>query len=1096
EAASLDPRQRLLLECAWEALEHAGQDPERLMDTATGVFVGLTGDDYARLLPSAPEEIDAYFGTGNGHCFPPGRLSYTLGLRGPSLSVDTACSSSLVTVHLACQSLRSGECDLAIAGGVNLVLDPSVTQTLVRMQALSPNGRCSAFDARANGFVRGEGCGLVVLKRLSDAQAHGDRILALIRGSAVNQDGRSHGLTAPNVLAQQELLRRALTNAKVAPSALGYVEAHGTGTPLGDPMEVEALVAVMGQPRPEGQRCALGSVKTNLGHLEAAGGIAGLMKAALALQHEAIPKHLNFSRLNPRIRLEGTPFYVPTETTPWTRSSTPRFAGVSAFGMSGTNAHIILEEAPVPAAAPRAPAPRPAHLLTLSARSEESLGDLARQYARHLTLSSGLDAADACFTANTTRARMEHRLAVTGGSTEVLAERLAAFASGAKPERVARGRTGASPPRVAFLFTGQGAQFVGMGRRLYETAPVFREALERCAARLSPRMELLSVLYPRDGVTSPIDQTAFSQPALFSLEYALAKLWQSWGVVPEAVMGHSVGEFAAACIAGLLSLEDALDLIAERGRLMQALAPGGAMAMVFASREQVEPLLASEPGLVSIAADNAPGQLTLSGEVAAVGRITAALEAQGLATRKLNVSHAFHSPLMDPMLEALEARAARLTPSRTAGEIPLVSNVTGRVVGPGELGAPGYWRRHAREAVRFREGMASLRELGIDTFVEVGPHATLLGPGKACLGTEPEWLSSLRKGQDDQEQMLDTLGHLFVRGQALEWKTVDAEPARRKLVLPRYPWRRSRHWALREAPALPLASEQLAAGEEARREVPEEAPKPLPPEPFVAKAGAVRPVGREAVGALVLETVSRTLGLPAGQLLEPGRGFHEQGLDSIMAVELRGRLQEALGLSLPATVVFNYPNVRALTAHLVSLVQEAPAPVAETAGDSAPGVASDEPIAIVGMACRLPGGADTPEDFWRLLKEGTDAISEMPRERWDVERWYDPNPETPGKMYVRTGGFLREVDRFDPRFFGISPREAESLDPQQRLVLEVAWEALERAGQDMSALRGSRTGVFVGVTTADYARVILQGPPEEMDAWFASGTSLNMVAGR
>ncbi|ATB41074.1 type I polyketide synthase [Cystobacter fuscus] len=1559
EAASLDPRQRLLLEVAWEALEHAGQDPERLVDTATGVFVGLTGDDYARLLPTDPESIDAYFSTGNGHCFPPGRLSYTLGLRGPSLSVDTACSSSLVAVHLACQSLRSGECDVALAGGVNLVLHPSVTQSLIRMQALSPNGRCSAFDARANGFVRGEGCGVVVLKRLSDAQARGDRILALIRGSAVNQDGRSQGLTAPNVLAQRDLLLQALKNAKLQPSALGYVEAHGTGTPLGDPIEVEALVEVLGQPRPDGQRCALGSVKTNMGHLEAAAGIAGLMKAALALQHEAIPKHLNFSRLNPRIRLDGTPFFVPTETQAWKRSAQPRFAGVSAFGMSGTNAHIILEEAPLPAAPTRAPAPRPAHLLTLSARNEDALGELARRYASHLSAHPEEDAADVCFTANTARARMEHRLSVVGGSTQVLAERLSAFASGARQERVAQGKAGHTPPRVAFLFTGQGAQFAGMGRRLFETSPVFRDALERCASRLSPRMDLLSVLYPKDGVTSPIDQTAFSQPALFALEYALAELWRSWGVVPDAVMGHSVGEFAAACVAGILSMEDALDLIAERGRLMQALPAGGVMAMVFASREQVEPLLAKEPGRVSIAADNAPGQLTVSGEAAAVGRILAALEAQGLATRKLNVSHAFHSPLMEPMLDALEARAARM--ARAPGQVPLVSNVTGRVVGPSELGAPGYWRRHAREAVRFQEGMASLRGLGIDVFVEVGPNATLLGLGKACLGDGPTWLASLRKGQDDQEQMLDTLGRLFVQGHSQEWKGVDPEPARRKLVLPRYPWRRQRHWAIPETsvtvapqvevsrpareggsrgaryavdwrPSVRAGSEVSPArgswlvvgeGEEGRRlaahlesqgtacvtvapsafagawrehaascagvvflraleteraheaclelasvlhvlegtpdaaarvwvvtrnahspsaearvnpsqsllwglgrtvslessqhwgglidlgseegverlweelrsadgedqvllrggqryvarlmerEAPELQPLPvsadatylitggkgalglnvarrlvrrgarhlvltmrgafpersrwdelqghgdeqarriaavreleaagaevwlvqadvsqrdamaallermkgaLPPlrgivhaagvsatarvadldaetlgrvlapkvdgawnlhaltreqpldffvlfssvagvwgssnggayaaanafldglaahrralglvatsidwglwegaglatieervwlegvglealdreaaldwmerlvasgvshsvvasvrwerfrsllearrpRPFLAdlrvhaaseptralpegkapprpawKDAATPSARREAVGALVRETVSRTLGLSAGQSLDAERGFHELGLDSIMAVEMKGRLEDQFGLTLPATLAFNYPNVRALTEHLDSLLhQESPlAATTEARAEAAP----DEPIAIVGMACRMPGGADTPEAFWRLLKEGTDAIAEIPADRWDVESWYDPDPEVPGKMYVRAGGFLREVDRFDPRFFGISPREAESMDPQQRLMLEVAWEALERAGQDVSALKGSRTGVFVGVTAADYARVILQGPAEQVDAWFASGTSLNAVAGR
>jgi acyl transferase domain-containing protein len=817
EAASLDPRQRMLLEVAWEALEHAGVEPEGLMGSSTGVFVGLTGNDYERLLPTEPERIEPYFGTGNGHCFPPGRVSYALGLQGPSLAVDTACSSSLVALHLACQSLRGGECDVALAGGANLVLDPFVTETLVRMNALSPNGRCSAFDARANGFVRGEGAGVVVLRRLSDAQARGDTILSVIRGSALNQDGRSTGFTAPSMLAQQAVLRQALVNAKVEPSALGYVEAHGTGTPLGDPIEVEALREVLGQPRPDGSRCALASVKTNLGHLEAAAGIAGLIKVVLALQHETIPRHLNFSRLNPRIRLEGTPFFIPTEAQPWKRSGKPRLAGVSSFGMSGTNAHVILEEAPLPAPPGRTPAARPAHLLVLSARSEEALVEMARRHAGHLSERSGLDAADVCFTANTTRARLPHRLAVVGGSTQALASGLSAFASGAKSDQAVSGKAGNAAPRVAFLFTGQGSQFAGMGRRLYETSEVFREALHRCAERLKPRMELLSVLYPEGGADSPIDQTAWSQPALFALEYALAEQWRAWGVVPEAVMGHSVGEFAAACVAGILSMEDALELIAERGRLMQALPAGGVMATVFASEAQVAPLLEPHAARVSIAGFNAPGQVVLSGAAEAVERVISALEAQGIASRRLNVSHAFHSPLMEPMLEALEARAARMT--RAPAKVPLVSNVTGRVATPGEVGAPGYWRRHAREAVRFQEGMEALRALGIDTFVEVGPHTTLLGLGRACLGEGLEWLSSLRKGRDDLEQMLGVLGRLHVRGYALDWRQVDPEPARRGVVLPRYPWQRRRYWLPETGKAPVVAAPPVAAEQGARGEV-------------------------------------------------------------------------------------------------------------------------------------------------------------------------------------------------------------------------------------------------------------------------------------
>ncbi|AUX47813.1 uncharacterized protein SOCE26_093370 [Sorangium cellulosum] len=583
EAAKLDPQQRLLLEVAWEALEHAGIAADRLAGTRTGVFVGITTSDYQLLSASAaPEEQDAYVATGNGHCFPPGRLSYFLGLEGPSLAVDTACSSSLVAVHLACQSLRSGESSLALAGGVNVILSRWVTWLLTKLQALSPDGRSRAFDARANGFVRGEGCGLVVLKRLSDALSDGDRILSVIRGSAVNQDGRSSGFTAPSLRAQQAMLRQALESAGVSPADVGYVETHGTGTSLGDPIEVEALAGVLGEPRSDGSVCALGAVKTNLGHLEAAAGIAGLVKAVLALQRGVIPANQHFTTLNPRIDLSGTPFVIPTRNLPWARGDRPRIAGVSAFGLSGTNAHVVLEEAPRPPAAAAAGEERPLVLLPLSARSPQALSDLAQAYLCDLAGAPREGAArlrDIAYTAAVRRSHHEHRAALVARSREELAASLRAFVAGEPRAGVAQGRASqAARTRLVFVFSGQGSQWIGMGRELLGDEPVFRAALEACDAlvRQHAGFSLLDELTSAEA-SARLDRTDVAQLAIFGVQVALSALLASKGVTPDAVIGHSVGEVAAAHVAGVLSLEEAVRLVAIRGRLIErgARARGG-----------------------------------------------------------------------------------------------------------------------------------------------------------------------------------------------------------------------------------------------------------------------------------------------------------------------------------------------------------------------------------------------------------------------------------------------------------------------------------------------------------------------------------------
>lgn len=798
EAVAVDPQQRLILETGWEALEDAGLAPDRLVGSSTGVYVGLMTNDYLRVQDpvSDPVGIDAYTSTGTDFSFPAGRLSYVLGLQGPSVVVSTACSSSLVAVHLACQALRAGECDLALAGGVSLMLSPDSTVILSRIRAISPDGRSKTFDASADGYGRGEGCGMVTLKRLADARASGDRILAVVRGSAINHDGPSGGLTVPNGLAQEELLRKALANAGVTPADIGYVEAHGTGTALGDPIEVRALAAVLGTGRPAERPLVVGSVKTNIGHLESAAGIAGLIKAVLCLRHREIPPHLHLERPNPLIPWSEIPLRVPTEPTPWLAAEGPRLAGVSAFGLSGINAHVVLEEAPAEAEeAPRAPG-RPLSLLALSAKSEAALREMAESYAGHLAAHPSAPLGDFCFSANAGRAHFAHRLALVAASPGQVREQLAAFAAGgAAPGLLThRVEAGGRRPKIAFLFTGQGSQYTGMGRQLFDTQPTFRRTLERCDELLRPHLErpLLSVIYPEPGSPLLLDETAYTQPALFALQMALTELWRSWGIEASAVLGHSVGELAAACVAGALSLEDGLRLAARRGALMQALPREGAMVSIAADEQRVAAAVAPWSDRVSIAALNGPMAVVVSGDSKAVSAIADVFRAERIEVRDLKVSHAFHSPLMEPILDPFERMAAEMEPR--SAEILWISNLTGRPFAPGEIPRPAYWRRHAREPVRFAEGIRSLRESEHDIFLEIGPRATLLALGSRCLGEEDGvWLPSLRHGKDDWQQMLGSLGALYVHGAAVDWAELDRGCARSRVGLPTYPFQRQRY---------------------------------------------------------------------------------------------------------------------------------------------------------------------------------------------------------------------------------------------------------------------------------------------------------------
>ena len=583
EATSMDPQQRLLLEVAWEAMEDAGIAPDTLRGTRTGVFVGLTTSDYAHVQADAAglTGLDTYYTTGSAHSIAAGRVSYVLGLQGPSIAVDTACSSSLVAVHLAVQSLRAGESHVALAGGVNLILSPENSIMLSKLRMMAPDGRCKTFDAAADGFVRGEGCGLVALKRLSAALADGDRVLAVIRGSAVNQDGASSGLTTPNGPAQEAVVRDALANGGVAGRDVSYVEAHGTGTALGDPIEVQALAAVLGVGRDPDQPVAIGSVKTNVGHLEAVAGVAGFMKAVLVLQHQEIPPHLHLTEPNPHIDWAALPVVVPTEVSPW-KGEELRFAGVSAFGFSGTNAHMVLEAGPPAAPAEPTGAVR---LLTLSARTESALRALAGRYADHLVAHPDLALEDVCATANAGRAHFAHRLAVIAGDRDPLGRCLRSVSAGElPPEAAIREVTAADPPRVAFLFTGQGAQSPGMAAGLRASEPVFGAAFDRivglvdaelAAAAVEPPLSRVLAAAPGTPDAARLDQTIYTQTSLLAVELALVELWRSWGVTPSAMLGHSLGEIVAAVVAGVLSVEDGVRLVVARARLMQAL-PAGA----------------------------------------------------------------------------------------------------------------------------------------------------------------------------------------------------------------------------------------------------------------------------------------------------------------------------------------------------------------------------------------------------------------------------------------------------------------------------------------------------------------------------------------
>jgi acyl transferase domain-containing protein/acyl carrier protein len=847
DAEIMDPQHRLFLECAWEALESAGYDPERY-DGSIGVYAGAFISTYLLNLYSHPELIasvgELMIRHGNDKDYLATRVSYKLNLQGPSLTVQTSCSTSLVAVHLACQSLLNAECDMALAGGISISFPQGVGYLHHKGDILSPDGHCRAFDAGAQGTIFSPGMGIVVLKRLSDALADGDTIYALIKGSAINNDGAHKvGYTAPSVRGQARVISEALALAQVDPATIGYVEAHGTATPLGDPIEIAALTQAFRARTDAVGYCAIGSVKTNVGHLSIAAGVGGLIKAVLALRHRQMPPSLHFSAPNPAIDFANSPFFVNTTLRAWPAGPTPRRAGVSSFGMGGTNAHVVLEEAPQPR--PSTPS-RPWQLLVLSAASEAALERMTDRLAEALDGQPDLCLADVAYTLQVGRREQQHRRMLVcrdlPDAVQALAQR--------DPRRVCNGASTSRRPSVVFLFPGQGAQYVDMARELYQSEAVFREQVDRCAELLLPHLglDLRSVLYPAptndqrpttndqrpttdqgqgdketrrqgdkgteqsaiynlqsaigesDGqrtTDNGLDQTWITQPALFVVEYALARLWMHWGVEPQALLGHSIGEYVAACLAGVFTLEDALALVAARGRLIQDL-PRGAMLSVPLPASALEPLLDTS---LDLAAVNAPELCVVAGPDQAIDRLEHYLAERGIAPRRLHTSHAFHSRMIEPIVEAFAARVGqvRLNPP----SIPYLSNLTGTWIKEDEATDPAYWAQHLRRTVRFAENVRSLLHQDGWVFLEVGPGRTLSTLVSRQGATVPTPLTSLHRSageQSDLAPILMTIGRLWLGGVPIRWQELAAGGARRRVPLPTYPFERRRFWIAPQGP--------------------------------------------------------------------------------------------------------------------------------------------------------------------------------------------------------------------------------------------------------------------------------------------------------
>lgn len=798
EANSLDPQQRLLLEVVWEGLEDAALDVPSLNGSRTSVFAGISSDDYTQSHRHSGNRsrIDGYSLTGT--CFAPasGRISYTFGFQGPSVAIDTACSSSLVGLHLACRSLLEKESDLAVAGGVNLILSPIFHICSTKLGTISPDGRCKTFDESANGYGRGEGCGILVLRRLSDALKENDRILAVVRSTAVNQDGKSNGLTAPNGLAQEALIKTALKRVGLSGGDIGYFEAHGTGTPLGDPIELEAIARVIEGTRTKENPVFVSSVKTNIGHLEAAAGVSGAIKVIQSLRHAQIPPHLHLNNPSHHIPWDTLPIKVPTELTPWQNHTGNRRAGVSSFGFSGTNAHAIFEEAPEPQTIADDTSPvRPYHLLPISARTEEALKEYADRYTAYFQQADIPKLSDICYTAGIGRTHFQQRIAIAAQSHDAVFNGLQSYRDNNHSPQLMVSSGTTDRPKIAFLYTGQGAQYTGMGRNLFNISPVFHHAITECDGLFQEwyHESLIEVIYGSQTDEGKLAQTKYTQPATFAIQYALTQLWRQWGIEADIITGHSIGEFAAGVAAGILPLHDAFHLVAERGRIMQALPANGGMLAVMADETDIADVLNQHNGNVAIAALNAPQSIVLSGANGILLDVSQRLKEKGITSKPLQVSHAFHSPLMNQAADEF-AEVAKLF-QYALPERAVISTVTGNRIHDGEYRSADYWAKQILQPVRFRNAVASVAQEGARLFVEIGPGSTLSGLAIRCIPMENKFfLASLSQKENDWKQILPSLGRLYVEGVDVNWKGVDQPFTRRKVSLPHYPFQRKTYY--------------------------------------------------------------------------------------------------------------------------------------------------------------------------------------------------------------------------------------------------------------------------------------------------------------
>ncbi|HVK23831.1 MAG TPA: type I polyketide synthase [Actinokineospora sp.] len=1059
EAAAMDPQQRLTLELAWEALERARIAPTALRGTQVGVFVGAINADYTNLQDRlGADALGQYTFTGTHRSLIANRVSYHLGLRGPSLTLDAGQSSSLVAVQLACDELRRGGAELALAGGVNLNLLEQTSAVIGRFGALSADGRCFTFDSRANGYVRGEGGAVVVLKPLAAALADGDPVHCVILGGAVNNDGGGDGLTVPNGQAQQEVIELACQRAGVSPAQVGYVELHGTGTPVGDPIEAAALGAALGADRDA--PLLVGSVKTNIGHLEGAAGIAGLLKVVLSISNGGLAPNLNFEVANPAIPLDELNLRVVEQTQTWPGGR--RIAGVSSFGVGGTNCHLVLAEAPEPTRQATESLSSHTAPLVLSARSGPALRAQAAAMSAHL-VGSDHRIADIALSLVDTRARFDHRAVVFGADRAELCAGLDTIGAGRIDRSVVTGHGVAGG--VAFVFPGQGSQWPGMAADLIDEYPAFAARLSECDAALAPFVDFTVTDVLRGASGAPgLDRVDVVQPVLWAVMVALAELWRSTGVTPDTVIGHSQGEIAAATVVGALSLNDAARVVAIRSQAIRRITGGGMMS-VGAPAHVVTEMLARFPG-AGIAAENGPHSVVVSGATDALAALKSTLDAGGYRTKVLPVDYASHSATVDPLRDELLAALAPIRPRSTG--VRFISTVTGEPVDTTCLDAE-YWFRSLREPVRFADAVRHALDTGTGLFIEASPHPVLVGSIEETIDAadvDAVVVGTLRRDESGPDRFTHCLAEAFVGGADVGWS--DRFAGGRRVDLPTYPFQRDRHWIGTAAP----------------RALATPAPTPAAEAPKQSVAGRSRRDLRELVAA----TTADILGHADGSAIDAALPFKALGVDSVSAVELRNRVKALTGLRVPTTVLFDHPTPNRLAEHLHTLLA---APDTATATVEA---AAGDPIAIVGMGCRLPGGITSPDELWRLLADGTDAISELPTNRgWDLDTLLGSDDE-PGTCATRFGGFLHDADTFDAAFFGLSPREALAMDPQQPL-LETSWSAFEHAGIDPAGLAGSATGVFVGAMAADYGPR-LHHPTGVVDGHLLTGTLPSVASGR